>query len=226
MFNYSYMDNINPIFIILLLIFGVGCIYSPIIVIRRMKQKKIKLRSLAKKSSITILSILFVGTIISIISFYWLVDCYILDDAHYSFDIENAIENYGDFDNYKLLNRIDPEFSLDPIIIVQHNEEDLSVCMLKTRKMLIGLKRYWVRGGIPLVDGKKRFGYLIDENQINGGAILVFPKIWFGIIYHENSDKIRINGKVPNLHEINFNGTDYIFWYIEKDSAEARLSFE
>jgi len=179
-----------------------------------------------KRFFIVIFFSFIIGAIISIGSLYWLVDCYILDDAPYSFKVENAIEHYGYFDNYKLFDRIDTEFSLDPLIIVQHNEGDLSVCILKTRKMLIGLKRYWVRGGIPLVDSKKRFGYLIDENQINGGAILVFPDIWFGIVYPDKRNQIRINGKIPILHDIHFNGTDYIFWYIEKDNSEARLSFE
>ena len=58
------------------------------------------------------------------------------------------------------------------------------------------------------------------------GSSLSFPHVWYGIIYPENSDKIRINGKVPHFHEINFNGSDYVFWYIEKDDPEAVIVFE
>jgi len=209
----------------ILFLFGATGIFTMVRYLVRLKRKKIKLRSCSKRLLITVFSLLIIATLMSIGSLYCLADGYILEDAPYSFTIEKAIEHYGDFGNYKLVERIDPEFSSQPIVIIQH-DKDLTVCTLKNRQMLIGLKKYWVNGGFTLVDGEERFGYLIDENQVFGGAKKVFPNVWFGIIYPENRDKIRINGKVPNFHEIRFDGTDYVFWYIEKNGEEASLKFE
>ena len=219
------MNGLIIFLLFVLFLFGATGIFTIVRYLMRLKREKIKLRSCPKRLSITVFSLLIVAVFISVGSLYWFVDCYLFDDAPYSFKIENAIEHYGYFGKYKLVERIYPEFSSQPIVIIQHSE-DLTVCMLKTRKMRIGLERYWVRGGFTLVDGEERFGYLIDENYVFGGATQVFPDVWFGIVYPDKRDKIRINEKVPIFHDIHYNGTDYVFWYIQRDGEEARLSFE
>ena len=211
--------------LILLISFGVSFVFSEVRIIKRRNREDIEWRTKSKKALAGFFSINAIVVIETFGSLYWLIDCYLLDDIPYRFSLDNTIEDYGYFGDYILLGRLDAKYSSDPIIFIQHKEDSLSVCMIKTRKMLIGLEKYWVRGGIPLIDGEKRFGYSIDESNVNGGAIQVFPNIWFGIIYPDNRDRIRINGNVPEFYDINFNGADYVFWYIEKDGEEAVLSF-
>ena len=219
------MDYLIILLLFILLIFGATWIFTIIRYLLRLKRKKIKLRSCPKRLLITVFSLLIIATLMSIGSLYFLTDGYVLDGVPYSFTIEKSIKHYGYFGNYKLVERIDPVFSSQPIVIIQ-NDKDLTVCMLKTRQMLIGIKKYWVNGGFTLVDGEERFGYLIDENQVSGGLSQAFPNVWFGIIHPENRDKIRVNGKIPNFYDIHFNGTDYVFWYIEKNGEDANLNFE
>jgi len=220
------MDGIIIVLLIALFAFGVTGISTMVRSLRQVKQKRIPLRSCPKRWLITVFSLLIVAVMLSVGSLYWLTDNYILEGAPYSFQIENAIAHYGDFGNYKVLERIDTGFSLDPIIIIQNDDVDLVVCTLKTRNLLIGLKKYWVNGGFTLVDGQQRFGYVIDENRVYGGAIETFPDIWFGIVYPDKRDHIRVNGKIPILKDIHFNGEDYVFWYIQKDGDTANLSFD
>ena len=224
------MEQIIILGLILLIIAGAIWILNMIRVMRHKKRVGINWRSEPKKVSVRFFSILVISVIITLGSLYWFIDCYLLDDAPYSFSLENAIENYRDVGgyrgNYKLIGRVDPEFKSEPLIFIHDDEDDLFVCDIRTRKMLIGLERYYISGGISLVDGEKRFDYLIDENNVNGGTIQVFSNTWFGIIYPDKRDSIRINGNIPYFHDIYFNGADYVFWYIEKKAEKAVLSFE
>ena len=212
------------ILLLVLFIFGATGVFTMVRYLVRFKRAKIKLSSRPKRLSVTIFSLLIIAVTISSGSLYWVVDGYILEDVPYSFKIENSIDHHGYFQPYKLVERIEPEFSSQPLIIIKH-DKNLILGTLKTRKMMIGLKKYWVNGGITLVDGEKRFGYSIDENQINGGATQIFPNVWFGVIYNDKRDNIRINGKVPITHNIHFDGIEYVFWYIERNAKEAILSF-
>jgi len=201
-------------------------IYFPLRAFIRTKRAKMKFRVRPKKGIlIRNISLLVVSVPVWLGSVYWFMDCYAIEGPPYSFSIEDAIDLYGDFEDYIVLDRIDVEYSNQPIVIVQENNS-LYICDPRTRKMLIGLEKYYISGAYTIVDGKMRFGYLIDENQVHGGSILSFPNLWFGIIYPDKRDHIRINGKVPTFHDIHFNGVDYVLWYIEKDAEKAVLTFE
>jgi len=157
---------------------------------------------------------------------YWLIDCYFLEDVPYSFSIERAMEKYGGIENYEIFDRIDPEFTSEKILLVKENEDVLVTCSIKTRKMLVGFERYYANGGTYLVNDRLFGSGLIGVNYVDGGGTLSFSNIWYGIIYPENREMIRINGKVPYFRDILFNGLDFVFWYIETDGEEANLSFE
>ena len=178
------------------------------------------------KSFVRFFSAFLLAVIMSFGSLYWLVDCYFIDSVPHSFTIEEAMENYGGIKNYVIIDQINPDFASEKILLVQENEDVLVACYIKTRKMLIGLERYYANGGAYLVNSRIYGIKLIGEEYVNGGYPISFPNLWYGIIFPENRDKIRINGKVPYFHDIHFNGADYVIWYIDKDAPEAELVFE
>ena len=156
----------------------------------------------------------------------------------YYWTIEEAVEEalYDSMSNteYKVFDRIDTELNPTPIVMFHRtspiNEEDeipLGVFRIKTEEWL-GRTRYRVYRSCTLVrvwiksDGE--ITELIEENTIK--SLDEFPGIWFGVVYPDKKDSIQINGKRPELHEFNFMGTDYVFWYIARDEAEPVLTFE
>ena len=209
--------NINGlIFNLSLALVVFGCIGINMI-IRLLKRAKEKPWFSSKKQIIKLISYILISVSTFTFGLYWLLDGFVFEDTNYSFTIEKAIDEYGDFVDYQLVARIDTKFSLDPLFVIKKNDNELSICSVKTRKMLIGLKKFWVRGSNLLVDNTESCDYKIDENRIYGGYPENFPDIRFGIIYPDKRDTIRVNGKTPEFYEINFCDTDYVIWYIKKD---------
>ena len=213
------MHQIIMYFLIFLSAYGIVGIFTFVRFLIRYKRTKVKPKSWCRFISAFLLSI-----IMAFGSLYWLVDCYFIENVPYSFTIEKAMEVYGGIKNYEIFDRIDPEFASEKILLVQKDEDVLVACYIKTRKMLIGLEKYYANGGSYLVN--KLFTRVIDEYFVYGGKILDCPNVWYGIIYPENRDKILVNGKIPYFHDIYFKGSDYVFWYIEKDTEKAELVFE
>ena len=213
-------------FLIALSVFGMIGIWTLVRALVWNKRANLKL-----KKPVRFFSVLFLAVMISFCSLYWLFDCYFLERPVHSFTIEKAMDEYGGIKNYQIFDQIDPGFASEKILLVQEYEEDLNedvlaACYIKTRKMLIGLEKYYANGGAYLINSSIYCGDLIDENFVNGGNAISFPNLWYGIIYPKNRDKIRINGKIPYFHDIHFNGEDYVIWYIEKDAEKAVLRFE
>ena len=147
---------------------------------------------------------------------------------NYHATIEKAISSSGS-NRRKIIKCIDTTLYPTPIVIGIESDSKLFMCSIKTKEWF-GYTRY---------DDVGRFIYLIDNLYLDGikPDKLIddnyvyhddenFSRFWFGIIYPDKRDKIKINNKTPILNDIHFDGVDYIFWYIEKDGEEAVLSFE
>ena len=192
----------------------------------RLKHKKIKFSSLPKKALITFLFVLIVSVILMSVSLICIIVFYPQGNDYAT--IDEAISGFSPpLTEHKIIERINTDLNPTPIILADENREKLLVYSIET-KQWFGKTRYCVNRIFYLIDnlyiGGQKPVELIDENQAYD--IDDFPNIWFGVIYPENRGRIRINGKTPDFHDINFNGTDYVFWYIEKDGEKAILSFE
>lgn len=215
------MHQVIVYLLLLLSALGIIGIYRLVRLIIRYKRTEQR-----PKSNVRFISVLLLVIIMTFGGLYWLIDCYFIERPPHSFTIEKALEKYekiGGFNSYKILDQIDPEFTTDKILLVQENDDILIVCYITTRKMLVGLEKFYIYGGAEHINIKISGNKLISEKHANGGGILYFPDLWYGIIYPENRDKIRINGKVPHFHDIHFNGSDYVLWYTEKDAEKAEL---
>ena len=72
--------------------------------------------------------------------------------------------------------------------------------------------------------GDTKVGEVVEETYVNIDED--FPGIWFGVVYPDKRDKIRVNGRVPELYDVEYAGSEYVFWYIARDDEEPIVSFE
>jgi len=199
--------------LILLSVLGIIGICTYIRIFIRNKRTKQRPGNLVRFISVVLLTVT-----IAVGSLYWLIDCYFIENVPYQFTIEKAIEEYRGVGNYVILERIDSEFISDKILLVQENEDVLVAYHIITRKMLVGLEKYYAKGEAYLISSSIYGSDLIAETHDSDGIILS-PNFWYGIVFPENRDKIRVNGKVPYLHDIHFSGSDYVVWYIKIDAS-------
>ena len=153
--------------------------------------------------------------------------------------IDEAFEAYQpEFTKYKILYRIDTKLNPTPIILGYLDREmsekteapdewPLLIFPIETQESKDHTK-YRISESFGVVNawfiGDTKTGELIDETDIN--IVDEFPGIWFGVVYPDKKDKIQINGRTPELYDIQYAGTDYVFWYIARDEAEPVLTFE
>jgi len=219
------MDRFITFLLFILLIFGATGIFTMIRYLVRLKRKKIKLRLCPKRFLIKVFSLLIIATLMSIGSLYLLFPFSPIDNFFPTVDW--AVHYNGSFKSYE---RIDTDVSATPILLASNkrNENELYIITIETKKTVLGQTKYYVNGSMCIIgdvwNKDKDSVDVIAEKCAYG--IREFPDIWFGVIYPENRDKIRVNGKVPSLFNINFNGADYIFWCIKRDGADATVSFQ
>ena len=207
----------------LLFILGVIGALLPIIVLLRYKRAGVKLRSHPKKFSFKIFSVLIVSAIITLGSLFWLINFHPFDN--YFSTLKDAISEYG-FGNYKCFGRIDTDLISKPIIIVERkNDNELCVVNIQTKKSLFGFTKYYIDGHTCILS-ENRLYIANHDDVIIEDSVYDYEDIWFGIIHPDKRDKIQINGKVPNFHDINFKGENYVFWYIEKSGSKADMIFQ
>lgn len=157
----------------------------------------------------------------------------------YYWTIEEAVEEFSSSSKeYIVFDRIDTDLNPTPIIFAYEDtsrvtsadtEENVTLTILPIEtEEWMGRKKYLVKKSIRLVDtwikSDGEVTELITEDYVYN--LDEFPGIWFGVVYPDKKDSIQINGKRPELHDFNFMGTDYVFWYIARDEAEPVLTFE
>ena len=174
-----------------------------------------KKEQLKRRVTLIVSSALFFGSLL------WMV-IFNPFDSYYLF-AENAVSDDGVY--YEFYKRIDTNISSTPILLSEVGGMNLSVVTVKTKKSLFGIKKYCSNERIHIVgeydDGEVQ--EVIDETRVYHSEDL--PDIRFGVVYPDQRDRIRVNGNKPILHDIRCNNQDYVFWYIERDSAEAILTF-
>ena len=201
-------------------IFGItGTLCSLYALIRMIINKK-KNRINPKNMGMKIISVFIVSVIMIGNGLFWLISYPVFKNDYPTLSL--AVINEG----LNNVCRVDTEVSTVPILLAEGRDDNFVVFTYTTEKTPFGFKKYFINCTIyyiynPWFPSEK---YEIDETEVND--IEYFPDIWFGIIYPDKCDKIKINGKIPSFYNVQFHGTEYVFWYIEKDGEEVVLSFE
>ena len=123
----------------------------------------------------------------------------------------------------KNTHKINTDISIAPIILAEDNYDNLVVFTYLANKTPFGLTKYFINCEIQLVSENpipskhqpsidqlipnQDLTDKIDEERICD--IEYFPDIWFGIVYFDKRDSIRINGEKPELFDISFRGVAY-----------------
>jgi len=200
-----------------------------------MHKKSVETKNLAP--SRTRRTKLFLALIVSIFimlsGLFWLINFNPFENDYPTFRL--AVLNEG-FTN---LQRIDIDFSSVPIVLAESEDGSLLVFTYTTTKTPFGLDKYFIKARIwllssPLAQDSLRLPVPWIPAPDNSGEFNesrvcsseYFPGVWFGIVYSDKRNLIRINGKVPSFHDVHFNGSDYSFWYIENDAYDPLLTFE
>ncbi len=153
--------------------------------------------------------------------------------------IEEAFDEYQpDFTRYEILYWIDTELNPTPIIlgyqdckfpddVVDGGQRSLLIFPIDVKEQG-GRTFYRISSSHGIVGiwfkGDTKVDELVEETRVNIDD--EFPGIWYGVGYPDKRDKIRVNGKVPELYDVEYAGSEYVFWYIARDSEEPVVSFE
>ncbi len=153
--------------------------------------------------------------------------------------IEEAFDEYQDaFTKYKILHRIDTELNPTPIIlgyldckppdpVAAAAQQSLLIFPIDTTEQG-GRTYYRISSSFELFriqfKGDTKVGEVVEETYVNVDED--FPGIWFGVVYPDKRDKIRVNGRVPELYDVEYAGSEYVFWYIARDDQDPVVSFE
>ena len=153
--------------------------------------------------------------------------------------IEEAFDEYQSLSSkWEMLYWIDTELNPTPIIlgykdckypddVVDGGQRSLLVFPIDTTEQK-GRTYYRISSSFELFriqfKGDTKVGEVVEETYVNIDED--FPGIWFGVVYPDKRDKIRVNGRVPELYDVEYAGSEYVFWYIAQDDEEPIVSFE
>lgn len=153
--------------------------------------------------------------------------------------IEEAFEEYQtEFTRYEILYRIDTELNPTPIIlgyldskppdpVAAAAQQSLIIFPIDTKEQR-GRIFYRISHSFELFsvrfNGDTKVDEVVEETYVNIDED--FPGIWFGVVYPDKREKIRVNGRVPELYDIEYAGSEYVFWYIARDDEEPIVTFD
>ena len=225
MFNHSLIS----IFMIALLMFAgisvvlgiIGISYSLYVLIQA-KREGIKLSTRSNKKYKKSISISIASFLVMSGGLFWLLNFHPFENDYPTLGL--AVSNAG----YENLHEVDTDISSIPVVLAKGEHSSLLVYTYITKNTPFGLTKYFINETVYLISDPQLFPFEENTGEIDEHRVYFeyFPDICFGLVYSDKRDKIRINGKTPEIYDVNINGTNYVFWYVKNDGTEVTLTFE